>query len=240
MSCQLLETKRGQPADKTSLPANLISVSWSHNQTDIESGSSAGVLSMDVGRPVKLSVSPFVLQELSKLVHHLSNMISTQLPGYDQPTAVEERDNSSVYLTPQKLLDEAKTKINISTELTLATSQLLIELQLASDPSSLDETDTPPSLASQETEVFLQGENVNTSFSHAAHSCKEGLLLAWDEFVLTVPAGTTTASCHTADLLVSGLQLVSLFGNEGSCFIVPPVQLSCLVSYHLPVSSYDR
>ena len=130
---------------------------------------SHSVLSVDVGRPIKLSFSPALVAEMMGTFESISRVTSR---GGDEKKHFSRRDNQLV---------EASEKGDSAThtELKLVTSQVLVELKLCSAAVKKDE-----SSFSLELEASLQGEMDAFSYSGIT---KEGILLAWDGFSGTYP-----------------------------------------------------
>ena len=257
MKHQLLETRKGLSQDKSGLPPSLLSINWSRRSEDLESGSKEGVVSLDVGRSLKLSFSLTFLHEalltLTKL-KKASRVLITQWRSSSRDSQESDASgrkspefatpNTSEFASPQ-----ASENISFNrgvseradpslTELMVTTNQVIIELVLSSLNSADTESESAPSpspgpAAAQEAEVSLQGEVVTLS---SKSFTKEGLVLAWQSISLTVPP--TDKLTQTSELAVDNLQLLTTI--EGlSSDIVPPVHCSCLVAHYKPRSAHD-
>ena len=262
LGSKLLETRRGLSSHKTGLPPNLLTLSWSQTGHDIESASEAGVVSIDVGRPVKLSLTPSLLREgvcfLSDLADIVVPLVSRSLSSLENTetnqSCYESRDTSSVYFTPQKsdiedsnISEKSNSKASCSTnntamvtEVSLSTCQVVMELSLKAmsveQPTHLEHN---PNSA-----FYTKTEEANTSlleesFTNASSPCnmmEEGLVASWEDLSLTIPPKDDHG--QSGDLHINGLQLLSVCQGV-SGYVVPPVQLECILRHHLPLSTHD-
>ena len=248
MKQQLLETRKGQSHDKTGLPPSLLSASWSRQSEDLESGSKAGVISLEIGRPVKLSLSLSFLQEALKTLVQLKKIMKMQLfvgqrNGDDvnqNEISVDDKSSSELFATPQTSMNlsscehgDSESDLNL-TEVMVTTNQVVVELVLtSSNKANIEEESLTSSMAAQEMDVSLQGEAVPLSSKCVI---REGLVVAWQSFTLTIPPGNKLT--QTSELSIDSLQLLSIM--EGvSVDVVPPVHINCLITQHKPCSTYD-
>ena len=250
MKQQLLETRKGQSHDKTGLPPSLLSGSWSRQSQDLESGSKAGVISLELGRPVKLSLGLSFLQEAMRTVVELKKSVRMEPIAKDQngngdcgdlnKVSLEDRSSSELFATPQTSMNlsscehgDSESDLN-PTEVIVTTNQVVLELIVVScDKADVENDSLPSSMAAQEVDVSLQGEALPFS---SKDFTKEGLVLAWESFTLAIPPANRLS--RTSELSVDGLQLLSItegFGED----VVPPSHISCLVTQYKPCSIYD-
>ena len=275
LGSKLLETQRGLSSDNTGLPPNLLTLSWSLTGHDIESASGAGVVSIDIDRPVKFSLTPPLLREgvyfVSELADIVLPLVSISLSSPEDAdinqSCYESRDASSVYFTPQKsdIGDSNISENNNSrasnstnntamvTEVSLSTCQVVMELKLKamSDEQTIrpehntqtegafctntEETNTSFCTNTEETNTSFLGEG----FTDASSPCKmmeEGLVASWDNLCLIIPPKDDHG--QSGDLHINGLQLLSVYQGV-SGYVVPPVQLECILRQHLPLSAHD-
>ena len=253
MKRQLLETRKGLSQDKSGLPPSLLSASWSKKSGDLESGSKAGVVSLEIGRPVKLSFSLSFLQEALRTLMEVKKSarvlfgewqsgdhVNGHVTAQETPTKFVTPP-SSEFTTPQTgeedfsldhREDEADKKL---TELIATTNQVIIELVLvSSDNADIEsESASSPVAANQEADVSLQGEPLSLSSKSVT---KEGLVLAWQSFTLVVPPADKVT--QTSEVSLDNLQLLSII-KELRADIVPPLHVNCLITHHKPCSKYD-
>ena len=247
MRHQLLETRKGQSQDKTGFPPSLVSVSWLRQSEDLESGSKAGVVSLELGRPVKLSFSLSFLSEVLRMLVQLKKtaklfLFKQQIE--EDLNDISEHQSSSEFATPQTtpqtsedlLPEEQNSEGEMKlTEVTVTTNQVLVELALTSsnDTDIESESTTGSSMAAQEVDVSLQGETLSPcSKSHT----KEGLMLAWKSLTLSIPPADKLT--QTSELSIDDLQLLSIIEELGTD-IVSPIHLNCLITHHKPCSRHD-
>ena len=250
MKEQLLETRKGKSRDKTGLPPSVVSVSWSRQSEDLESGSKAGVFSLELGRPVKLSLSQSLLHEVLRTLSQVKEVLTVHLDvglkngNRDQVNrneiSMEDKSSSELFVTPQ-------TSMNISsehgdsesdlkpTEITVTTSQVVVEFIISSSSDKIDTENASQtsSTAPQEIDVSLQGEG---ALFNSRCVTKEGLVLAWQSLTLSMPPGDKLRK--TSELSVDGLQLLSVVQGV-SADIVPPLHINSLLTQHRPCSAYD-
>lgn len=184
-------------------------------------------LTIDIGRPVKLSLTrgliegtvDFVLglEELvmpyltSANVNHTDVSTDSKLPSGSDKNSSDDAMGSSSFIS--KILN---SKVSIST------SQMLLELKLS--------TFLPPSLNSQEQSISSENctqDQAPTTSLCTPSSLKEGLIGGWDGLVITVPLNE-----QDGHLTIDGVQLLSMC-EDVSYFIVTPVQLTCALRQHL-------
>lgn len=254
MKHKLLETRRGQPKAKSGLPLSLLSVSWSMKSGDVESGSKAGVVSVELGRPVKLSFSLPFLREVLDTLSELKSSVNVLLSASRREVEVSFKDDSEVDLTsegsgsvrsPIEFGTPQSTREDLSlrqptaeiesklTELIVTTNQVIVEIILASLSSdcALQRPSSPA--AGLERELSLQGEPASLG---SDSTVKEGLVLAWQNLTLAVPPEDDLI--QTSELGVDNLQLLSI-SDALSSDVVPPMHLSCLITRHKPCSRHD-
>ena len=235
LESKLFETRKGQSPHNSQLPPHLLTVTWSRSTGD------EGVwkVSMDVGRPGRISLTPGFMERSIQLVLELEDIV---LPLLCQESSEAAQDSSSSDQpeTTQKsgtsTLEEKHSRSLVSTvlntEISVSTSQMILELRLAT-PSKL-----PP--------YFKQGSEESSSsqlqeergmFNMAASTWSEGLIGCCEEMRFAVPLRSQGGQ-SVADLHVNGLQLLSVCGGFSS-FVVAPVQLHCTLRQHPPLVSHD-
>lgn len=250
MKQQLLETRKGQSHNKMGLPPSLLSGSWSRQSQDLESGSKAGVISLELGRPVKLSLSLSFLQEAMRTLVELKKIVRMEPLVEDQngngdrvnrtEVSLEDKSSSELFATPQASMNlsscehgDSESDLN-PTEVIVTTNQVVLEFIIApSDKADIEHDSLTSSVAAQEMDVSLQGEALPFS---SKYFTKEGLVLAWQSFTVAIPPANKLS--RTSELSLDGLQLLSI--TEGlSADILPPSHISCLITQYKPCSIYD-
>lgn len=248
MKWQLLETRKGKSHDKSGLPPSLLSLSWARQSHDLESGSKGGVISLEVGRPLKLTVSISLLRETLRTLDELKKSVAETVLSPKQSAdgsllvggvEASESRSQSEFATPKSSEDisftaaEAEASGSKLTELYVTTDQVVVELVLTLASASDDDESERAFSPCQEADVSLQGEALSISSSPVS---KEGLVLTWQSFTLAIPPADLLT--HTSELSVDSLQLLSI--SDGlSSDILSPTHLSCLVTRHKPCSSHD-
>ena len=250
MKQQLLETRKGQSHDKTGLPPSLLSGSWLRQSHDLESGSKAGVVSLELGRPVKLSLSLSFLQEAIKTIVELKKIMGMEPVVGDQSrngdsgnlsrVSLEDKSSSELFATPQTSMNPSSCEHGDSesdlnpTEVIVTTNQVVLELIVASsDKIDVENDSLTSSTAAQEIDVSLQGEAVPFT---SKNFMTEGLVLAWQSFMLAIPPSNKLS--RTSELSMDGLQLLSITEGLGAD-ILPPSHVNCLITQYKPCSIYD-
>lgn len=255
MKHQLLETRKGLSQNKSGLPPSLVSASWSKKSEDLESGSKAGVMSLEVGRPVKLSFSLSFFQEALQTLVELrksaeilfsrkqqsEDKLNASASGEKTPTEFGTPQTSE-FATPQTgeeeedlscILSQSEADVKL-TELTVTTNQVIVELVLASSDDTDTESERVPSPATnQEADLSLQGEAL---MQYSKSITKEGLMLAWQSFTFSLPPADKLT--QTSELSLDNLQLLSIIKGVPAD-IVPPIHLNCLITHHKPCSKHD-
>ena len=250
MKQQLLETRKGQSRDKTGLPPSLLSASWSRQSEDLESGSKAGVISLELGRPVKFSLNISFLQEVLRTLVELKKIVRMEPLAEDRngngdgvnqnEVSIQDKSSSELFATPQTSMNlssrehgDLESDLN-PTEVIVTTNQVVIEFIItSSDKTDVESESLTSSVAAQEVDVSLQGEPVPYSSKCVT---KEGLMLAWQSFTVAIPPANKLSK--TSELSLDGLQLLSVI--EGlSADILPPSHINCLITQYKPCSTYD-
>ena len=250
MKQQLLETRKGQSHDKSGLPPSLLSGSWSRQDQDLESGSKAGVISLELGRPVKLSLSLSFLQEAMKTMVELKKIVGMEPVVEDRngngdcvnlnEVSVEDKSSSELFATPQTSMNissyehgDSESDLN-PTEVIATTNQVVLELIVTSSEKTDIENDSlTSSTVAQEVDVSLQGEALPFSSNYFT---KEGLVLSWQSFTAVIPPANKRS--RSSELSVDGLQLLSIMeGLSGD--VLPPSHINCLITQYKPCSVYD-
>ena len=247
MKQQLLETRKGQSHDKSGLPPSLLSGSWSRQDQDLESGSKAGVISLELGRPLKLSLSLSFLQEAMRTMTELKNIVGMEPVVEDQngngnlnEVSLEDKSSSELFATPQPSMNisscehgDSESDLN-PTEVIVTTNQVVLELIITSSEKTDIENDSlTSSTAVQEADVSLQGEVLPFSSNYFM---KEGLVLSWRSFTAVIPPANKRS--RSSELSLDGLQLLSIMeGLSGD--VLPPLHINCLITQYKPCSVYD-
>lgn len=249
MKQQLLETRKGQSHDKTGLPPSLLSASWSRESEDLESGSKAGVVSLELGRPVKLSLSLSFLQEALRTLVKLKKIVRREPLVEDQDgngdgvnrneTSLEDKSSSELFTTPQTSMnlsscehEDSESHLN-PTEVIVTTNQVVIEFIISSsNKTDVENESITSSMAAQEMDISLQGESIPFS----SKCVTKGLMLAWQSVTVAIPPANKLS--RTSELSLDGLQLLSVM--EGlSADILPPSHINCVITQYEPCSVYD-
>jgi hypothetical protein len=252
MKQQLLETRKGQSHDKLGLPPSLLSGSWSRQNQDLESGSKAGVISLELGRPVKLSLSLSFLQEAMRTIVELKRKIVKMEPVVKDrngngdcvnlnEVSLEDKSSSELFATPQTSMNisscehgDSESDLN-PTEVIVTTNQVVLEfIVTSSEKTDIEDNSLTSSTAAQEeVDVSLQGEALPFSSKYLT---TEGLVLSWQSFTAVIPPANQLS--RTSELSLDGLQLLSVM--EGvSADILPSSHINCLIIQHKPCSIYD-
>lgn len=243
LETRVFESRRGL---SSTLPPNLLTLSWSQTGHDVEAASRSGVLSVDVSHPVKLSVDPALLEDsvgfLSEIVEIILPLLPKKFLSTHEHLATvesvsESRDTSSIYFTPQKSdlnnsdiirsREESISPNNVTmvTEVSLSTSQVVLEFKL----ETMSREQKTYANTTFQKEWFTIGSTLNSAI-------REGLVVSWSDLSLVVPPRNDHG--QSGDLHINGLHLLSVCqGSSG--FIVPPMQMECVFRQHLPLSSHD-
>ena len=127
-------------------------------------------LSLDVGRPTKLTFTPALIQETLKVLQYMSKVNRL---GNDKSRDERESDPRDLHDTDtsqQTISQNRRSTSNL--ELKFTTTQVLVELQLP----------VPEKAHLLEVDASLQGEG-----SAPAIITTEGFLLVWDNLTVTYP-----------------------------------------------------
>ncbi len=211
------------------LPPTLLSVSYS-------TLGEGGNLSMDIRRPVKLSLTPGFIERSVEFACELEEIIVPLLNGASDNVKNKKSSNDSQ--TPQKSDEDISncpenntsnlSKV-LNSEVSISTSQMVFELKLSTF-SKVRPISREQSVVSEDSVPQIQ-EDTTTSDPYTHPSLKEGLLAGWDSILITNPTRGQNGS-----LQVNGMQLLSVCAGASS-FVVAPVQLQCALKQHL--STHD-
>ena len=235
LESKLFEARKGQSPHNSQLPPHLLTISWSRSTRD----KGVGKVSVDVGRPGRISLTPGFLersiqsvleledivlpllcQESSEAAQDTSSSGNSETTQKSEPSVAEEKDSQSLLSTL------------LNTEVSVSTSQMVLELKLTT-PAELPPYCKQGSVESSSSQ--LQEER--RVFNMAASTLSEGLVGCCEEMRFTVPLKSQGGQ-SVADLHVNGLQLLSVCGGFSS-FVVAPVQLHCALRQHPPLVSHD-
>ncbi len=183
-------------------------------------------LAVDVGRPVKLSLSRGLIERSIDFLLELEELVMPYLSNESADVSIDShpppptQDNNS---SDNKVASSSFVSKLLNSEVSISTSQILFELKLSTFLSA------PPISRdlSVSSEDYRQDEVVSNSYLNTPPSLKESLLGGWDGLVVTVPWNE-----QKGYLSITGVQLLSVY--EGApYFIVPPAQFHCTLSQHL-------
>ncbi len=227
LESKLFATTRGHSV--SGLPPSLLTVSCSLGEEERN-------LSLDIGRPVKLSLTRGLIERtvdfvvgLEELVLHLLNGDDDNDVSTDSKPSSKGNDDDSSKVSDDKMASSTSflSKI-LDSEVSISTSQMLFELKLSTvllvPPISREQ-----SVSAEDCLLHTQDEiaSTNSYLLTPSSSLKEGLLAGWEGLVITVPLTE-----QKGDLNIDGMQLLSVC--EGTpYFIVPPLQLHCALGQHL-------
>lgn len=201
---------------------------------------------------MKLTISLSLLREASRTLAEMKKSVEevgvsgeqNSRDGFDRTGDISESKSLSEFATPKSSEDvsftagEAKASDTKLTELYLSTDQVVLELALTSSDATDTESEkalspSPSPTPTHEVDVSLQGEAL--SFT-SKPTTKEGLMLTWQNLMLTVPPADKIT--HTSEMSVDDLQLLSIVGGLSSD-LLSPTHLSCLITRHKPTSRHD-
>lgn len=134
---------------------------------------------VDIGRPIKLSFTPFLAKELRNLIRDLSVVASSH-----------QNDTRSTANSGKQTYDDQvdRSKLATAKEIKLTTAQVLVELRISALTSSsnlisssvIEMGPSEPSLVLPE----------DSSVLDAIVATQEGVLIAWDGLDVAYPHGT--------------------------------------------------
>ena len=239
MDRPLLETRRGHSQNMREIPPSVVAIAINVHLHK------PPALTVDISRPVKLTLTPKLITKLSEFSDSILKSIESQhgTKPLNAPTATEDIKSSEESVTKDEMetqepqrekknpaFSDAVGSTGNSVQVKLKVMQVLVEFQISTRCVDLADGDNDRELCAS------IGEEMEAEHTGAVSVAEEGFILAWDHLDLAYPniSGTDFISYSSImffhlSLFLTGfaMQQTSVTGD----LHVSGLQLLSIISY---------